>query len=397
MNVMDYIEQKVHELYWGADVNCARTTMICLSELYQVPLQKQTLKAAVGMHGAGGYRAQCGLVEGALMFIGIYYDLLGKNEGEVIKACYDYAEAFEKEFGDLRCSVLRPFGFSPSDPPHMCEGLTCRTIAFAYEYIKENTKNRRISFEKIKNARDLGGLKTQDGRVIACGHLLRSANLSEATDGDVKKLEEKYHLSMVVDLRTGVERKERPDVIAGTVAYTPVPIFDESVLGISHEKSAHENQISMRPPVMEDLYRKMVTDDIFRTNLGKAVRTIMEHDFSKGSVLWHCTEGKDRCGLVTMILLGALGVERERIMEDYLLTNVVNAPKAEMYYLHVLAAGKSEVEAEAVKNAFLAKDTYLSAAFSAIDEQYTDMDAYLTEGLGIPENTIAAFREKVLR
>ena len=50
----------------------------------------------------------------------------------------------------------------------------------------------------------------------------------------------------------------------------------------------------------------------------------MEHDFSKGCVLWHCTEGKDRCGLLSAVLLLALGVERSTILEDYLLTNHVN-------------------------------------------------------------------------
>lgn len=57
--------------------------------------------------------------------------------------------------------------------------------------------------------------------------------------------------------------------------------------------------------------------------------------------------------------------------------------------------GKTEEEAEAVKNAFLAKESYLKEAFSAIDEQYQDMDNYLKKGLGISEELICAFREKV--
>lgn len=80
------------------------------------------------------------LVEGALMFIGIYYDFFGKSEEEVIKACYDYAEIFEKQFGSLTCAGLLPSGFSPNDPPHMCETLACRTIEFAYRYIKEHVE-----------------------------------------------------------------------------------------------------------------------------------------------------------------------------------------------------------------------------------------------------------------
>lgn len=256
--------------------------------------------------------------------------------------------------------------------------------------------NRKIDFEKIQNARDLGSLETTEGRVIIPGLLLRSANLSNASESDRAKLEKECHLAKIVDLRTSMEREEKPDVMMDSVTCLSIPIFDESVMGISHEKDTHEKQKTMRIPEMEKLYCMMVTSEACRANLGKAVRTIMKHDFTSGSILWHCTEGKDRCGLVSAILLAALKVGREKIMEDYLLTNEVNGSKAEMFYQRMLMAGKSEAEAEAVKNAFLAKASYLEAAFSAIDEQYHDMENYLKEGLGISEEIVSTFRENVL-
>ncbi len=131
----EYIEKRVHELYWKDDINCARTALICLSELFKVDIEPQTIWSAVGLHGAGGYRAQCGLVEGTLMFIGIYLHVKGKAEDEIVSACYNFASAFDKRFGSLRCSELRPTGFLENDPPHMCENLTCNGIEFAYQYI----------------------------------------------------------------------------------------------------------------------------------------------------------------------------------------------------------------------------------------------------------------------
>ena len=247
--------------------------------------------------------------------------------------------------------------------------------------------NRKIDFEKIQNVRDMGSLETTEGRVIIPGLLIRSANLSNATASDKIKLEKECHLTKIIDLRTSMEKQEKPDVKMDSVTYLSIPIFDESVMGISHEKDTHEKQKTMR---------MMVTNEACRANLRKAIRTIMEHDFTTGSVLWHCTEGKDRCGLVSAILLAALNVDRETIMEDYLLTNEVNEAKAEMFYQRMIMAGKSEAEAEAVKNAFLAKASYLEAAFSVIDEQYHDMDNYLKIGFGISEEIVAAFRENVL-
>ena len=116
----EYVTKRVHELYWEKDINCARTTLICLSELFEIVIEPQTICSAVGLHGAGGYRAQCGLVEGALMFIGIYFHTLGKTESEIVSACYNFAE---------------------NNPPHLCENLTCKAIEFTYYYILEILKS----------------------------------------------------------------------------------------------------------------------------------------------------------------------------------------------------------------------------------------------------------------
>ena len=74
------------------------------------------------------------------MFIGIYLHKLGKTESEIVSACYDFASAFDSTFHSLRCFELRPTGFSESDPPHMCENLTCMGIEFSYQYILKITK-----------------------------------------------------------------------------------------------------------------------------------------------------------------------------------------------------------------------------------------------------------------
>lgn len=256
--------------------------------------------------------------------------------------------------------------------------------------------DREINFDGIQNARDLGGLRTADGYVIKSGHLLRAANLAGASEKDVASLKEKWHLSKIIDLRTGTERRERADAEVASADNVSIPVFDEQVMGISHEQGMDISQIGAAIPSMERLYRMMVTDGSCRKNLGKAAACVMEHDFARGSVLWHCTEGKDRCGLLTMVLLLALHVDRQQIMEDYLLTNEVNGPKAERYYRQMLAAGKTEQEAVVVKDAFLAKASYLKEALSSVDEQYADAEDFLCKGLYISQTSIAAFRKNVL-
>lgn len=132
---MDYIRDKVHELYYKYDINCARTTLICLSELFDTKIDDQTWNAAVGLHGGGGFRGQCGLVEGGLMFIGIYFAHLNIEEHDIVSLCYEYSKAFMEKFDSLRCFDLRPGGFREDDPPHLCEKMTCEAIEFTYQFV----------------------------------------------------------------------------------------------------------------------------------------------------------------------------------------------------------------------------------------------------------------------
>ena len=71
MDEKEIIHRRVHDYYWKDDINCAKTTLKILAEIFEVPLKDQVLDSATGLHGAGRYDAQCGLVEGALMFTGI--------------------------------------------------------------------------------------------------------------------------------------------------------------------------------------------------------------------------------------------------------------------------------------------------------------------------------------
>ena len=137
MERSELVQQRVHTGYWDHDWNCAVTTLLTLSEAFCLSVQEQVLDAALGMHGAGGYRAQCGLVEGGLMFIGILGKAQDLADEVVVQSCFEYAEAFEDRFGSLLCRELRPQGFKPDNPPHLCEDLTRKAILFTWDYLAE--------------------------------------------------------------------------------------------------------------------------------------------------------------------------------------------------------------------------------------------------------------------
>ena len=137
----ELIQEKVHSYYWDDDLNCAETTIKILSEIFNIEIQPQVLDAAIGMHGAGKFGAQCGLVEGSLMFIGILGNQKGIEKEKIIALCYEFADGFETRYKSLRCKDLRPRGFRPNDPPHLCEGKTKLAINFSADFILRAYEN----------------------------------------------------------------------------------------------------------------------------------------------------------------------------------------------------------------------------------------------------------------
>lgn len=188
-NEQEYIRQRVHELYYGIDMNCARTTLTILGELLDVKIEEQTMDAALGLHGAGGFRAQCGLVEGALMFIGIWGRLHGKEEKEIVKKCYEYASVFTLKFGSLTCRDLRPGGFQASDSPHLCETLTGNSISFAYKFV---TDWIQVGYKFTKEQRGVMSLLKRTYSICRTG-VLRARNI---TDNNTFHIHE-YNVSII--------------------------------------------------------------------------------------------------------------------------------------------------------------------------------------------------------
>ena len=100
-------------------------------------ISSQVMDAALGMWGAGGHRAQCGLVEGALMFIGALGSHRGSNRDQISDLCKSFARGFEKKFGSLICRELRPQGFAPDNPPHICEDLSKRAVRYTTRFLAD--------------------------------------------------------------------------------------------------------------------------------------------------------------------------------------------------------------------------------------------------------------------
>lgn len=210
----------------------------------------------------------------------------------------------------------------------------------------------------------IGTKNTRDFSEYGHPGFIRSAHMHEITGEDAGRLKDEYNLKTVIDLRTEREMRERPNYKIPSVTYLHIPLFDEAVLGISHDSASEITAESVLD--MPTLYRHLVTDAGSVAQI-KKVMGIIGDTGRKGSVLWHCSEGKDRCGIISALFLMSKGFDYDTILQDYLKTNEVNAPKSEQHYAHILKERQDEVLAGKIRDIFLAKKEYLDAAIDGLN------------------------------
>ena len=247
-----------------------------------------------------------------------------------------------------------------------------------------------VTFHKLNNTRDLGGMPAADGRRIRSGKLFRSGQLYYADEYDRHKLEEL--LDLVVDLRTEIEKSEKPDPILSGVEYCCIPALNSFSPGVTRdERSMHEimGRLLTDPDTtrqyMCGIYTGFVETESGARPFGDFIRILLtERD--KG-ILWHCTAGKDRAGFASVILEEILGVKREDIIQDYMASNIfLNNEMEALYGMVHQQTGNDDPKSDlALQYLFTAQEDYLSAAYAKAEELFGGIEGYITERLAITE------------
>ena len=238
-----------------------------------------------------------------------------------------------------------------------------------------------IKLRHVKNYRDLGGIKTIDGREIKPHMLIRGTTLFAPGHLSISILKDKYKLKTIIDLRTQKERLEKPDVEIEGVEVYHMPVIDESVVGISHEKKVRSMKTLLMMPSMTDLYIKMVSKESLGNlvNILNFILTLPEERFA---VAFHCTAGKDRTGVVAALLLTFLGVDRATVIHDYLLTNKNVKVKATLAYIGLLLTKGNHRLAHKIKHYFMAEPDYIKAAMNQLEKDFGSLENFFDQKLG---------------
>ena len=270
-------------------------------------------------------------------------------------------------------------------------------------------KDRTIAFEGIENARELGGLQMQDGRTIRAGKLVRSAELSKATDADVALLKKRFGLTDIFDFRFEAERSKAMDREIEGVKNTWLSTLPEKFVAafasgradttVVQSQNLMEtlSEYAFNPKAQEmaqKLYPAIVMDTTSQKRYGEFLRGVLS---SKGGALWHCSQGKDRCGWGSAFVLAALGASRETIVEDFALSNVSYAPAVEAISAKIVEKGGGEAELSFIRAMIGVSVENFESTLDLIDSRYGSLQAYLEQALGFSAEEQESMKRKYLR
>lgn len=244
--------------------------------------------------------------------------------------------------------------------------------------------DRLVPLDGPANFRDLGGYETDHGRRVRSGRVFRSDSLSFMSDEDVRHVTEVLGLRTVVDLRAGreVEQFTHGPLEALPVTVWHVPIVDET----RRDASVWSNGEIV---ALDDLYLMML--ERFGHRFVAVLDIIAAGDSQP--VVFHSAAGKDRTGVLAALLLLALGVPEDVVVDDYQLTELAVARQAEWLVRH---EPESAAEMDRMPAWIRASRPYVMRAFlDGLRADHGSPEGYLSD-IGIDRAVITTLQERLL-
>lgn len=253
-----------------------------------------------------------------------------------------------------------------------------------------------IHLRKQRNIRDIGG-KYKDV-TIKYNMLLRGRALTNLTPKQIEKLKTKYHLRTVIDIRDIAEQAQKPDMELPGIKKMLIPVFADEKVGISHEEREKADQMAIiaKLPPMEQMYYEMVHGECLE-NLALITRFIITAEDERFAFYYHCSEGKDRTGIISAILLSMLGVSKKEIIKEYLYTNRTARRRANRYYLIAKYIRFDVNLAKKLHGMFSARKQYIEVYFNMVRDEFdNDYMKFFVEGLHLTEQEVQDFRDRLI-
>ena len=259
---------------------------------------------------------------------------------------------------------------------------------------------RRLPLDGASNFRDLGGYRTTDDRFVKWGLVFRTDHLTALTARDYDYLAG-LGIRLVCDLRTAGERERAPTKWQGREPeFLSAPMLTDkqlsatpALLPADEFMRRFEMVSSGKSLPVSSSYRQFVTE--YAASYRQVFRRLVAGELP---AVTHCTAGQDRTGVYSAILLTALGIPRDTVVADYLLTSryrltdaIVEQRRHEWKDRYGVDATPALVRAMQGLRA-----ETLNATFDVIDATYGSFDRFRREVLNVSDADLVALRDRLL-
>jgi protein-tyrosine phosphatase len=251
---------------------------------------------------------------------------------------------------------------------------------------------RKLGMQGTPNFRDFGGYPTADGRQVRWGFLFRSGHLSSLSDRDVDLLAS-LNIDLVCDFRRQEEQAGDPSRLP---SLNPPRIVGLPIIPGSNSRFFEQADSRMADrQAMFDFMVEINRDfaEAQTETYARMFREILE--VPNARFLVHCAAGKDRTGFAAAIIQLALGVSRDVVMRDYMLTGQFFHPHAEIARLREKYQ-MQQMDSQSILPMLEVHEAYLARALLAIEQNFPSVEVYLEEALGVGEAEVAELRARYL-
>ena len=280
------------------------------------------------------------------------------------------------------------------------ELLSDKEFDKALEVVKRNG----ITIDSVQNIRRIGGFPTIDGRTVKDGVLLRSGSLSRLTAEDADYLTTTFGLSLVIDLRSPGEAKMSPSVMIAGVRYENVPLAEldtkrmDALTSLyqsgetAGEKAWYLAEFS-KIDAIDKMYHHFFDDPLSLGAVRRIFQLLLE---AEGAVLFHCTSGKDRTGILVAILLYVLGCTKEDIISDYNASALSLFTNAEMFKSVLQKQGYSTELQKNLHKILSVDPENIHAFLNDMEQSYGSHRESILKAIGLGQQDIGTLRDKYL-
>ena len=272
------------------------------------------------------------------------------------------------------------------------------------------TAERTLPVEGMNNFRDMGGYETKTGQTVKWGKLYRSDHIYNATEKGIAYLRT-LDIHTIIDYRSSVETKKYPNKRIGdqVKTYQMDPSAHAAELAAQFQSSKEDEDASLINEIIEQKEQGTLVDhsDVVLTQYRTFVsKKESQEAFSKmlaivadpkaPAVVQHCRGGKDRTGFGSMLVLGTLGVKKEDLIEDYLLTakNRVERNHAKMEGYKKLTS--DPVVLDQLYSFIDTKPEFIEESIDTINENYGSIENYVKEELKLTGQTVEQMKRMYL-